>query len=148
MTLQLRRATEADIDAMSIIRLAVLENRLSNPGRITRADYCDYLERHGRGWVCELDGVIAGFSYADKRDGSIWALFVDPAQEGKGAGKALLGLAVDYLFSLGHPRIKLSTGAATRADAFYAAQGWTRSVLPDSSEIAYTLERETLTTRR
>ncbi len=141
MNLRYRRATEADIGAMSAIRLSVIENRLSDPARVTLADYHDYLERFGRGWVCELDGRIAGFSYADQRDASIWALFVDPALEGRGIGKSLLALAVDYLFGLGHTRLILSTGAATRADAFYAAQGWVRCAEPGSGEAHYWLER-------
>ncbi|MES2901461.1 MAG: GNAT family N-acetyltransferase [Pseudomonadota bacterium] len=136
-----RRAIEADIAAMAALRLSVRENRLSDPSRVTLADYHDYLERLGRGWVCEIDGVLAGFSYADKRDGSIWALFVDPTLEGRGIGKGLLALAVDYLFSLGHASVVLSTGADTRADAFYAAQGWIRSVSPNQSEVRYALLR-------
>lgn len=134
-----RVANERDIDAMSAIRLAVLENRLSNPGRVTRFDYEDYLERFGRGWVCELDGRIVGFSYADKRDASIWALFVEPAMEGRGIGRRLLALALDYLSALGHVRALLSTGADTRADRFYAALGWTRAA-PVDGEVCFTLQ--------
>ncbi|MBC7664344.1 MAG: GNAT family N-acetyltransferase, partial [Caulobacter sp.] len=84
--LAFRRAAETDIPAMSRIRLAVRENALSNPARITEAMYRDYLDALGRGWVAELDGEIIGFSYADRTDASIWALFVDPAREGLGAG--------------------------------------------------------------
>ena len=38
---------------------------------------------------------MRGFSPGDPRDGSIWALFVDPADEGRGIGRALLALACD-----------------------------------------------------
>ncbi len=121
-----RTATLADIPAMSAIRLSVTENVLADPSRISQQMYRDYLELYGRGWVAELDGVIAGFSYADQRDGSIWALFVVPACEGRGLGQALLDLAVAWLFDQGHDKVQLSTGKDTRADRFYAAQGWTR----------------------
>ena len=141
MTLTYRSATAADIDAMTAIRNAVTENRLTDPSRVTSAMYHDYLARLGRSWVCEDDGVIAGFSSADKTDGSIWALFVDQAQEGRGIGKALLALAVDYLFAQGHETIVLSTGAATRADAFYAACGWQRGGMKNAVEVCYTLHR-------
>ena len=136
-----RRATVADIPAMSRIRLAVKENALSNPARITEAMYRDYLDDLGRGWVAEEDGEIIGFSYADRADSSIWALFVDPLREGRGAGKRLLRLAVDWLFELGHPEVRLGTAAHTRADRFYAAQGWTREGMKDDIEVWYRLRR-------
>jgi GNAT superfamily N-acetyltransferase len=136
-----RRAAVADIPAMSRIRLAVRENALSNPARITEAMYRDYLEALGRGWVAEQDGEIIGFAYADRTDASIWALFVDPPREGRGAGKALLRLAVAWLFELGNPEIRLGTAAHTRADRFYAAQGWTREDMKDDIEVGYRLRR-------
>jgi GNAT superfamily N-acetyltransferase len=135
-----RQATHADIPAMSTIRLAVTENVLSNPGRITRAMYEDYLEAKGRGWVAEIDGAVVAFSYADKDDGSIWALFVDPGHEGRGLATQLLRLAADWLFALGYAAVTLTTGADTRADRFYARQGWRRRPL-SATNIEYTLDR-------
>lgn len=120
------RACSADIPAMSAIRLSVTENVLSDPARVTLQMYEDYLDKTGRGWVAEINGEIAGFSYADRREASIWALFVSPPHEGQGLGKALLALAVAWLFELGHKRITLSTTPETRADRFYASLGWTR----------------------
>jgi len=139
--LTFRQAGAADIAAMSAIRLAVTENRLRDPTRVTHAMYIDYLDRLGRSWVCEADGVIAGFACADKIDSSIWALFVDPSHEGLGIGKQLLAIMVDYLFALGHETIRLSTSAATRADAFYAAQGWRRGEMKDAVEVQYILNK-------
>lgn len=136
-----RRATVADIPAMSRIRIAVKENALSNPARITEAMYRDYLDVLGRGWVAEQDGEIIGFSCADRTDSSIWALFVDPGREGRGAGKQLLRLAVDWLFEIGNPEVRLGTAAHTRADRFYAAQGWTREDMKDDIEVGYRLRR-------
>lgn len=74
LTLQvlgLRRATSADIPAMSRIRLCVTENTLSDPTRITHDMYEDFLEQSGRGWVAEHDGEVVAFCYADKLKGSI-----------------------------------------------------------------------------
>ena len=139
--LKFRQATVADIPEMSRIRIAVKENALSNPGRITEAMYRDYLEALGRGWVAELDGAIIGFSYADRTDSSIWALFVDPPREGLGAGKQLLRLAADWLFEIGNDEIALGTAANTRADRFYAAQGWTREDMKDDVEVWFRLRR-------
>ncbi|MCC2970752.1 GNAT family N-acetyltransferase [Massilia sp. IC2-476] len=135
-----RRARRADIPAMSAIRLSVRENVLSDPTRVTLQMYEDYLERDGHGWVAEVDGMVAGFCYADRSRASIWALFVSPGHEGLGLGQGLLGLAVSWLFELGHQRISLTTTPGTRADRFYAAQGWTR--LPEGgTEVGYVLER-------
>ncbi len=139
--LEFRQATVADIPEMSRIRIAVKENALSNPGRITEAMYRDYLEALGRGWVAELDGAMIGFSYADRTDASIWALFVDPEREGLGAGKQLLRLVVDWLFEIGNDEIRLGTAAGTRADRFYAAQGWTREDMKDDVEVWFRLRR-------
>jgi len=138
--LAFRRATADDIPAMSRIRLAVRENVLSDPARITAQMYRDHLDATGRGWVAELDGAIVGFSYA-ARDGSIWALFVDPAREGLGAGRQLLRLAVEWLFEIGHDEVRLGTQANMRADRFYAAQGWTRGEMKDDVEVAYRVRR-------
>ncbi|HEX8613338.1 MAG TPA: DUF1993 family protein [Telluria sp.] len=140
-TLTFRLATVADIAAMSAIRLAVTENRLRDPSRITTAMYRDYLGGVGRSWVCEDDGVIAGFASADREQGSIWALFIDPAREGQGIGKRLLALAVEDLFEQGHEQIVLSTGADTRADIFYESQGWERGKMKDDIEVQYSLQR-------
>ncbi|MBX7220807.1 MAG: GNAT family N-acetyltransferase [Blastocatellia bacterium] len=126
---------------MSEIRLAVTENVLSNPALVTHQMYVDYLDRLGRGWVCEDNGDIIGFSYADKTDSSIWALFVKPGCEGRGAGKELLKLATDWLFSLGHQTVTLCTAAETRADRFYQAQGWQRGGMKNQIEVIFTLHR-------
>ncbi len=139
--LHFRPAVKADIPAMSAIRLAVRENVLNNPGRVTTQMYEDYLEKLGRGWVCELEGEIIGFSYAEMADGSIWALFVSPDKEGLGAGAPLLKLATEWLFSQGHQTVTLGTAADTRADRFYLAQGWVRGEMKDAVEVFYTLQR-------
>jgi len=140
--LTFRVATETDIPAMSRIRLAVTENALSNPARITTQMYEDYLEKLGRGWVAESSEGIVGFAYACRADGSVWALFVQPGEEGRGAARGMMNLLTSWLFSIGHDSIRLGTEANTRADRFYQAQGWKRGAMIDSVEVEYTLERE------
>jgi GNAT superfamily N-acetyltransferase len=119
-----REAAYNDIPHMTRIRLAVTENVLRDPSRITPQMYADFLEKNGRGWVALVDDEIVAFSYANKIDGSIWALFVDPRFEGQGLGKELLTRASGWLFSLGFRRVTLSTGARTRAAQFYTQLGW------------------------
>jgi GNAT superfamily N-acetyltransferase len=135
-----RQANSNDIPAMSRIRLSVTENVLSDPSRVTEEMYEDFLERTGRGWVAENKGEIVAFCYADKEKASIWALFVCAGHEGRGLAKSLLKLAVNWLFEIGHDCVHLSTTASTRADRFYAAQGWLRQPV-SSSEIAYSLTK-------
>jgi len=45
-----------------IVRLAVKENVLNNPAFVPREDNVDYLTKYGKGWVCEIDSKIVGFS--------------------------------------------------------------------------------------
>ena len=136
-TLHFRRARPADIAAMTAIRLGVTENVLSDPGKVTRQMYEDYLHRLGRGWVCLRGRKIVGFSYASKADASIWALFIQPGHEGLGIGRKLLALAVDWLFALGHGAVTLTTGRGTRAEGFYAASGWVREGDADGRDVAF-----------
>lgn len=123
---------------MSRIRLSVTENVLSDPSRVTDAMYEEYLALSGRGWVAEIDGEIVAFCYATRNEGSIWALFVQPGFEGQGLAKQLLGMAVAWIFRQGHACARLDTTAHTRADRFYALQGWQRSVVSDT-KVDYTL---------
>jgi len=139
--LSFRRTVSADITTLMRIRLAVKENRLSDPSYVTVADCEAYLDELGRGWVCEEDGQIIAFSFAAREDHSIWALFTDPEHEGKGAGKRLLQLAVDWLFELGAERVQLGTAVGTRAERFYAAQGWERGGMRNGIEVEFTLPR-------
>ena len=122
-----REAAFDDIPHMTRIRLAVTENGLRDPARITPQMYADLLEKDGRGWVALVDGWIVAFSYANRIDGSIWALFVDPRFEGQGLGKELLARATAWLFSLGFSWVTLSTGTHTRAAQFYTRLGWRRA---------------------
>jgi len=119
-----REAAFDDIPHMTRIRLAVTENVLRDPARVTPQMYADFLEKDGRGWVAQVDGEIVAFSYANRIDGSIWALFVDPRFEGQGLGKELLARATGWLFSLGFRRVTLSTGTHTRAAQFYTRRRW------------------------
>jgi GNAT superfamily N-acetyltransferase len=136
-----RRAQQADIAAMSRIRLSVTENTLSDPARVTLQMYEDYLERCGRGWMAEIDGAIVAFCYADRVEGSIWALFVAPGHEGLGLARQLLQRAVNWLFALGFAVITLGTTPGTRADRFYNRQGWRRGNA-SARDVAYSLSRD------
>jgi len=138
---QIRLATLQDIPRMSEIRLAVRENRLSDPGRVTVADYEDFVHGRGRSWVLEQDGQIVGFSAADGETATIWALFVDPAHEARGHGRRLLQPALEWLWSRGAASVGLSTAPGTRADRFYRAGGWQVTGTSPHGEVEFALGR-------
>ncbi len=118
----IRTANRADLPRIHEIRMAVHENVLSRPEKITAT--VEYLIDRDGFWVFEEAGAILGFSSADPRDGSIFALFIDPAHEGRGVGRALIAAACASLAKDGHAVANLSTGEGTRAERFYRMNGW------------------------
>ncbi|HEY4555825.1 MAG TPA: GNAT family N-acetyltransferase [Lysobacter sp.] len=139
----IREAVEADIAPMHAIRMAVRENVLSDASWLTPEVYRGYLPGRGEGctWVAEVDGRIVGFSTARLFERDIWALFVDPAHEGRGIGRALLDAATAWLFARGADVIELGTSPATRADRFYLEAGWQRGALNGRGDVLYRLPR-------
>jgi GNAT superfamily N-acetyltransferase len=120
---RIRRARPEDHPRVSEIRTSVTENTLRDPSRVTVADY-KWFEQNPGVWVWEEDGRILGFSAADTRDGSIWALFVDPDHEGRGIGRRLFAKACEVLREAGHRTASLTTQPGSRADRFYQKAGW------------------------
>ena len=118
------------------IRNSVRENRLSDPSRVTLADYHWFID-HAGVHVWDEYGLIKGLSAGDPRNGSIWALFVDPAFEGRGIAQALVREACESLITAGHRIATLSTSPGTRAEQFYLRNGWTANGLDDRGEICF-----------
>lgn len=108
---------------MHAVRVAVRENRLADPGRITPADYVAAIGPSGRGWVAEAAGVVVGFAVG-YTSGEVWALFVHPEHEGRGHGRALHAAMVSWLRRQGLRRLWLTTDSGTRAEGFYRSLGW------------------------
>ena len=119
----IRNATESDIPRLVAIRGAVRENQLRDPSRVTIEDYRWFIANHGI-FVWEQGGRIVGFSAADPRDGSVWALFMDRAHEGRGFARALFERACAVLRAAGCKRMRLTTSPGTRAEKFYLKAGW------------------------
>lgn len=136
-----REATVEDIQAIQIVRHAVRENRLSDPGRVTDKDVGEYIHERGKGWVCEHDGHIVGFAIGDLQDANIWALFIRPEMEGRGIGKILHDIMIAWMFDQGMSCIWLSTDPGTRAERFYRKAGWTETGITPSGEIRFELSR-------
>ncbi len=133
----IRLATPLDIPRIFEIRDSVRENRLSDPGAVTEA-HAAWFIANGALWVWqEADGLIAGFSGSDRRDGSIWALLVAPGHEGKGIGRALLKAACDALRAAGHRTAILSAEPGTWAERHYRAAGWSEAGLSAKGELLF-----------
>ncbi|UOQ74452.1 GNAT family N-acetyltransferase [Hymenobacter cellulosilyticus] len=107
-----REAQLSDIPQLMQVRLAVRENRLSDPARVPYEAYVDYLTRRGRGWVCEVENRIVGFAIVDVQDHSIWALFLLPDYEARGIGKTLHDQLLTWYFQQTQHPIWLSTTPA------------------------------------
>lgn len=121
-----RTATLKDIQQMQVVRHLVKENTLSNPDLVPDSDVAYYITEKGRGWVCEVEGKIVGFSIVDLKENSVWALFVDPDFAERGFGKELHRLMVDWYFEQTDVTLVLGTAPNTRAEKFYELQGWNK----------------------
>jgi GNAT superfamily N-acetyltransferase len=119
----IRRARPEDHARVTEIRNNVKENVLRDPSRVTIEMY-KWFEQNPGVWVWEENGHILGFSAADTRDGTIWALFIDPAHEGRGIGRALFTKACGVLREARHKTGSLTTQPGSRADRFYQKAGW------------------------
>jgi GNAT superfamily N-acetyltransferase len=131
-----RKAIHDDIPRIMEIRHGVHENRLRDPTSVTADDCAAFIDR-AEMWVWVEDGRIQGFSAGDPRDGSIWALFVDPANESRGIGRALLALACETVRVAGFDTATLSTEPGTRADRFYRLNGWVETGRSARGEVAF-----------
>jgi len=71
------------------------------------------------------------------KDDNIWALFIAPPHEGKGIGKKLQQLMLDWYFSQGKSNVWLGTAPHTRAASFYRKSGWREVGLRSNGEIKF-----------
>ncbi|PND38847.1 GNAT family N-acetyltransferase [Paucibacter aquatile] len=136
----LRQALRSDIPGMHRVRRAVRENPLTSDV-IREEHYIPAIEDTGRGWVIEEAGEVRAFAVGNGQTGNIWALFVDPEHEGRGFGRQLQAVMVDWLFSEGLERLSLGTAPGTRAEAFYRATGWTYLGIDAHGEASFEMRR-------
>ncbi len=122
---------------MHTIRLSVTENRLSNPDLVKHVHYEEMINMHGRGWVYEEKGNILGFAFLDITNKNVWALFVSPAHEKKGIGRALHDHLLTWWFKNYAYPLWLSTSPDTRAEKFYRRAGWRAAGRTSSGEIRF-----------
>jgi GNAT superfamily N-acetyltransferase len=135
MSVRIRLATAADIPDMHRIRRRVRENRLSIHTKIDEAAYNPFVAA-GSIWVAERDDRVRGFAAIDLETASVWALFVDPQDEGAGLGRALHRTMLDQARQRGLLQLSLSTQSSSRASRFYERGGW-RRMRTDDGESFY-----------
>jgi GNAT superfamily N-acetyltransferase len=139
-----RLATAADIPAIFDVRTSVVENhlglaQLAERG-VTPETFAGILEDdQSRAWVIEGAEGVCGFATADAVSGTVSALFVSPAAERRGYGRALLEAAEQWLFGCGLETISLQTGeeAGNRAYEFYRTAGWVLAGPADHGDVRY-----------
>ncbi len=133
----IREATVHDIRQIQFVRHAVRENRLSDPALVTDEDCKEFITRRGKGWVCEINAEIIGFSIADLQDHNVWALFLRPEFEGRGIGRKLHDIMLDWYFKQTQKTIWLGTAPGTRAESFYRKAGWTQAGRHGQGEVKF-----------
>lgn len=121
----LRPARRADLDRLFEIRNAVDENSQDDPYEVF-IDIGGRFIDQGLVWVWEEDGRILGFIAAEPETNFVEVLYVEPAAQGRGIGRALLARCCDHLRDAGHDSARLYTRPGTRAEGFYRALGWTQ----------------------
>ena len=143
-----REAVAADMPGISRVRASVGENLLTSEQLeqleqrgITNASVAASFLTDAKGWVAAYQDEIVGFSIANKKEESIFALFVLPAYEGHGIGSRLLDLALQWLWDNGAERAWLTTAPASRAARFYERQGWRQVGADPSGDVRFERER-------
>ena len=137
-----READINDIRGIQVVRNSVKENVLSDPSLVTDKDCEEFLMIRGKGWVCEADGTIVGFSIADLEKKNIWALFVHPEYEAKGIGKRLHKEMLDWYFDHTKEKVWLGTAPDTKAEKFYRMNGWKEVGIHGKAEIKFEMSFE------
>lgn len=130
----MRPASAADIKAMHRIRIAVRENRLTDPRSITETDYHAYVGRSSA-WVAEDEIQMLGFAAVDGPARRIWALFVKPEAEGFGVGRAQHEAMLNWAKAEALGELWLTTSEATRAERFYLSAGWAKAGFTNDGEL-------------
>jgi ribosomal protein S18 acetylase RimI-like enzyme len=132
-----REAKITDIESYMLVRMAVKENILSNPSLVTKQDNIDYITTNGKGWVCEIDNNIVGFSIVGLKQRNVWALFVHPDFEKKGIGGKLHDLMMEWYFNQTTEKIWLGTEQNSYAKIFYKKRGWEEVGLHGNDETKF-----------
>lgn len=143
----IREAHIKDIRQIQTVRNAVRENTLSDPALVTDDDCKMFITERGKGWVCEIDDHVVGFSIVDLKDNNIWALFVHPDFDKRGIGRRLHDTMLNWYFSQTKDAVWLGTAPKTRAEGFYRKAGWLEIGTHGKGEIKFEMTYTSWTVR-
>ena len=103
---------------------------------ITPASIATALLTDIKGWLCEIDNKIVGFTMGNKTTGEMLVIALLPDYEGLGIGKQLLTLVENWLFSQGHNELWLTTSPdpKIRSNGFYKKLGWTATGVMEGND--------------
>ncbi len=141
--MKIREAQLEDIETLFNIRTSVIENHQSREELatlgITPETVAEMLQTDCRAWISEIDEQPIAFSMANAAEKTIFAMFVLPSFEGRGAGRALMQQAEHWLWSQGVEEIWLLTGndSNLRAYGFYLHLGWTPVDIQPDGQIKF-----------
>lgn len=145
--MEIREATHNDVPGILRIRRIVSENALNF--ELTEAMLHKAISRHCKAFILVDNDEIVAFSMADKAGQAIWGLFVWEPYQGKGYGKLLLSVAVDWLFKQRYgffrrkiKKIRLTTEPGAPAEGFYQHLGWQKQPELLDGQVVYTLMRQ------
>lgn len=138
----IREAHIEDIPQIQLVRNAVTENVLSDSSLVSDQDCMEFITMRGKGWVCEVDGQIVGFSIVDLKDKNVWALFVHPGFDQRGIGRQLHDTMLDWYFTKTQENLWLGTAPNTRAEAFYRKSGWVEIGAHGKGEVKFEMTYE------
>lgn len=143
-----RKIHSTDITSLFSVRTSTRENTFTleelHAVGITEDSVAAMLETTHKGWLCEIDGKVVGFSIGDTITGELWVIAVLPEAEGRGVGSRLLQLTEETLADAGHAELWLETSAdrSLRAYAFYRSKGWQEAdIVEDSLRMTKTVLR-------
>ena len=138
----IRTAHIQDIQQIQAVRNSVKENILSHPTIVSDKDVEEYITQRGKGWVCAIENQIVGFAIVDIKEHNVWALFVLPEFQGRGIGKKLHNILLEFYFTTTKDTLWLSTESNTRAELFYSQQGWQNAGVRDNGEVKLEMSSE------
>lgn len=128
--MKIRIAQQDDIETLFEIRTSVIENYQSRQEiaqlGITPESVAQMLATNCCAWIAEIGNQPIGFSMANATEKTVLGLFVLPAFEGRGVGRALIQVAEQWLWSQGIEEIGLVTenNPNFRAYGFYLYLNW------------------------
>lgn len=125
-----------------MLRYNATENKLRNA--ITYEMILESLQKSCKAWVADDEGIVIGFSLANKKLKSLWGLFILPSYQSQGFGERLLQEAVSWLAReskdykiFKSKKIWLDTEVGGRSEVFYQHMGWRRGKLRPNNEVRY-----------